>query len=94
MTPQPQAKTPRSAMRGSRSAEAQAATTPPRRTAGRKREPEVYDSPPSPTIRQPKEKVTVLQLPPKPDVPYGNNEETLLPLYTPELGPLRASVGA
>ncbi len=27
-----------------------------------------------------------MQLPPRPDVPFGNNEETLLPLYTPELG--------
>ena len=27
-----------------------------------------------------------MQLPPRPKVPFGNNEETLLPLYTPELG--------
>ena len=43
------------------------------------------DSTPSPTIRQPKRKVTVLQLAPRPEAPHGNNEETL-PAYTPELG--------
>ena len=45
-----------------------------------------FDATPSPTIRQPRQKAAILQLPPRPVVPLGNNEETLLPLYTPELG--------
>ncbi len=45
-----------------------------------------FDATPSPTIRQPRQKAAILQLPPRPDVPLGNNEETLLPSYTPELG--------